>query len=37
MCKTTELLLLPCIQEAGAGEAAAQGGGAGDLKTQGLD
>jgi hypothetical protein len=29
--------LLPCIQPEGAGEAAAQGGGAGDLKTQGLD
>jgi hypothetical protein len=26
MCKTTELLLLPCVQQAGAGEAAAQGG-----------
>jgi hypothetical protein len=26
MCKTTELLLLPCVQQARAGEAAAQGG-----------
>jgi hypothetical protein len=25
MCKTMEVLLLPCVQQAGAGEAAAQG------------